>query len=256
MASRRLIFTVTTGRSGTEYLARVLALFAGVDARHEPKPRFSSVFRAVVAVPGAAREFWELHKLPAIDRGRRAVHAETSHFFCKGFAEALVDLGRVPELVHLRRDPRATARSLWALDSIPGRSLRGARHYLSPWDPNHLPVPDAIARGWHDYQLCYWYCLENRARARALERTLAPRGVAFHAVDIEELQSEAGILALGARLGLVQLSAFGRLRLGALVARRVNEKRSEKRSDALPAERLDAWEAEVRAAVDQGSSSR
>lgn len=249
MPRRRFLFTVTTGRSGTEYLARALALFAAVEARHEPKPRFSSSFRAVVAAPSVAREFWEREKLPRIQAGRRPVYAETSHLFCKGFAESLVELGVVPELLHLRRDARATASSLWALESIPGRSLRGVRYYLSPWDPNHLPVDPAVAARWSDYQLCYWYCLEIDARARHLARTLGPRGVRVHAVELADLQSPEGLLALGEALALGPLSAFGRLRLNRLPAQRVNAKTHQKRSAPLPVERLDAWEAEVRAAV-------
>ena len=249
MDGRRHLFTVTTGRSGTEYLTRVLALFAGVEAHHEPKPRFSSCFRAVVAAPAVAREFWEREKLPAIARARHPIRAETSHLFCKGFAESLVELGVVPELLHLVRDARATASSLWSLESVPGRSLRGVRYYLSPWDPNHLPVDPAVAERWSDYQLCYWYCLEIDTRAKELARRLGPRGVRVERVELADLQSPEGIAALGERLGLGPLSTFGRLRLAALPARRVNAKTHQKRSDRLPVERLDAWEAEVRAAV-------
>lgn len=253
---RRLLFTVTSGRSGTEYLARVLALFADVEARHEPKPRFSSCFRAVVAAPHVAREFWEREKLARVERGRRPIYAETSHLFCKGFAESLVDLGRTPELLHLRRDPRATARSLWALDSVPGRTLRGVRYYLSPSDPNCLPVPADVARGWTDYQLCYWYCLEIDARARVLRETLGPRGVRVHTVELADIQSEAGVRALGERLALGALSPFGRLRLAHVANRRVNAKAHQKRAlDADDAE-LSRLEAEVRAACEAPLGAR
>jgi hypothetical protein len=247
--TRRLLFTVTTGRSGTEYLARVLSLFANVEARHEPKPRFSSCFRAVVAAPHVAREFWEQEKLARVERGRRPIYAETSHLFCKGFAESLVELGRTPELVHLRRDARATARSLWALDSVPGRTLRGVRYYLSPSDPNHLPVPADVARGWTDYQLCYWYCLEIDARARHLRAELEPRGVRFHTVELADIQTEDGIRALGAELELGPLSPLGRLRIAGLASRRVNAKSGQKRERATDDAELARGEAEVRAAA-------
>ena len=55
--AKRLIFTVTTGRSGTLYLARVLGLFRGTKSLHEPKPTFSSAFRTVQTAPSTAREF-------------------------------------------------------------------------------------------------------------------------------------------------------------------------------------------------------
>ena len=246
MGARRHLFTITTGRSGTEWLARVLGLFSDVRAEHEPKPRFSSCFRAVVAAPQVAREFWEKEKLPRLARVTKPIYAETSHLACKGFLECLPALGVVPELVHLRRDPRAVARSLWSLESIPGRSLRGVRYYLSPWDPNHLPVEPSRAERWSDYQLCYWYCLEIDARARHLERVLAPHGTRVHRVELAELQTPAGIAALGEKLALGPLSTLGKLKLAALAARPVNEKKHLKRAETLPEAELDAWEAEVR----------
>lgn len=247
--ARRLLFTVTSGRSGTEYLARVLALFADVEARHEPKPRFSSCFRAVVAAPHVAREFWEREKLARVEHGRRPIYAETSHLFCKGFAASLVELGRTPELLHLRRDPRATARSLWALDSVPGRTLRGVRYYLSPGDPNCLPVSAEDVRAWTDYQLCYWYCLEIDARADRLRAELGPRGVRVHTVELADIQSEAGVRALGETLALGALSPLGRLRLAHVANRRVNAKAHQKRAlDADDAE-LARQEDAVRAAA-------
>lgn len=253
---RRLFFTVTTGRSGTEYLAQCLALFSAVEARHEPRPRFSTAFRAVVTAPGVAREFWEREKLPKIARGSSAIYAETSHFFCKGFADSLVDLGHVPELIHLRRAPRATARSLWQLESIPGRSLRGVRYYLSPWDANHLPVDAELARGWNDYQLCFWYCLEIEARARVLRERLEPRGVRFHEVELGAIRSVDGIQELGSRLELGPLSLFGRMRIAARARRQANVKQELKRADALPEAELDGWESAVREACGLAAAPR
>jgi len=247
--ARRLIFTISSGRSGTEYLAQALGLFAAVEARHEPKPRFSSVFRAVVAAPHVAREFWEQEKLARIERGRRPIYAETSHLFCKGFAASLVELGRRPTLVHLVRDARATALSLLALDAVPGRRLRGVRYYLSPSDPNHLPVDAREVERWSDYQLCYWYVLENRARAAALQQELAPHGVRVVRAELAALQDEAGLGALGTQLELGPLSALGRLRLGGLLRRRVNAKDHQKRALQLAPAQLDDWETAVRAAA-------
>lgn len=249
---KRLVFSITTGRSGTEYLTRALALFQSVAAAHEPKPRFSGVWRAVLCAEDrarVAREFWVREKLPRIARSRKPVYAETSHLACKGFLEPLVALGIIPELVHLRRDPRLVAKSMWRLGAIPGRTLRGAKHFLSPADPNHLPVPERASRAFDDYQLCYWTCLEMDARAAHLRARLEPRGVRVHPVELEEIQSEEGLQGLGARLSLGPLSTFGRMRLKHLARARVNAKDDQKRSDEPPAERLDEAEREVREAV-------
>jgi hypothetical protein len=244
--TRRLLLTVTTGRSGTEYLARVLALHSKVDARHEPKPRFSTSFRAVCARPEIAREFWTREKLPAIARTRRPIYAETSHLACKGFLESLVELGVVPELVHLRREPREVARSLWSLGSIPGRSLLGVRYYLGPEDRVFLPLAPELAAHASDYQLCYWYCLEIDARAEHYRRRFAARGVRVHEVALASLRERAGIEAFAAELELGPLSAVGAVRARTLAGRRVNTKEEQKRRFTLGDEELAAEEGEVR----------
>jgi hypothetical protein len=136
------------------------------------------------------------------------------------------------------------ATSLWQLGAIPGRTLRGTKHFLSPRDPNHLPLSGL--RPLDDYQLCYWTCLEMDARARVLRERLEPRGVRVHAVVLEDIQSEDGLLALGARLGLTSLTTLGRMRIGRLARTRVNAKDDQKRRDALDPSHLDALEREVR----------
>jgi hypothetical protein len=146
---------------------------------------------------------------------------------------------------------------------VPGRSLRGARYYLSPADPNHLPVPVDVARGWSDYQLCYWYCLEIEARARVLRARLEPAGVRFHELELGAIQDQAGVLALGRALELGALSPLGRLRLARLLQRRSNTKPEQKRALALGPAELEAAERAVRSALGeqrapaaQGASNR
>jgi len=242
LRERRLLFTVTTGRSGTQLLARALALFRDVDARHEPKPTFSSALRTVLAAPETAREFWLEHKLPAIARSRRPVYAETSHLFCKGFLESLLALGLRPELVHLRRDPRAVARSLLAMGTVPGRTFRGVKYYLSPGDANYLPVPRLGERAFSDYQLCYWYCLEVEQRARAYSRL----GLVLHAVELEELSAAGGIAALGRRLALGGMRALGGLRAARLAHSPLNSRPDKKRPIDLSAAQMEREERQVR----------
>ena len=244
--AKRLILTITTGRSGSDLLARSLGLFRDVAARHEPKPRFSSCFRAVCAVPAIAREFWIEEKLTAMHRSRRPIYAETSHFACKGFLESLVDLGYRPDLIHLRRDPRAVALSLWSLRSIPGKSLRGVRYYLSPWDANCLPIRALASRAPSDYQLCYWYCLEIEARARRYRALFAPHGIRVHTIEFDALRTEDGLIELGRALELGELGTLARMRARALREHPINSKAHMKRSDELGLAELDRYEAEVR----------
>jgi hypothetical protein len=248
---RRMIFTITTGRSGTDYLARVLGLFARVHAEHEPKPTFASAWRTVLARPETAREFWLEHKLPRIARTRSPIYAETSHLACKGFLESLVELGARPTLIHLVREPRAVALSLLALGTVPGRSFKGVKYYVSPDDPR-LELPTGGAeRAWHDYQLCFWYCLEIEARANRLRERLEPLGVRFEHVEVASIADADGIRRLGDVLELGSFSTRGRIKLLGLVGRATNRKLDAKHAVTLSRDELDALEADVLALRDR-----
>ena len=245
---KELIFTLTTGRSGTELLSRALALFPGVTSRHEPKPTFSSAFRAVMAQPKVAREFWLQHKLPKIAREPGTVYCETSHLCSLGFLESLVELGGKPTLIVLRRQPRAVARSLCSQGDIPGRTLKGLKYYLAPQDRGRtfLEIEPAAAPDLHDYQLCYWYALELDLRAKAYQRAFAPLGLAFVALDFGALCTSAGVLALAQQLRLPQLSLARRGLLARRLAQPVNARPDRKRPFALTDLELDQLEAELR----------
>ncbi len=246
---KRLVFCVTTGRSGTKLLARALNAYRGVTARHEPKPTFSSAFRAVLAAPAVAREFWERSKLPRIARERGSTYVETSHVFGLGFLPDLLALGARPGLILLRREPSEVARSLWCLGDIPGRSLKGIKYYLSPFDVSRDADgldPRKVER-WHDYQLCYWYALELDRRA-ALAREECHR-LGLMAVDLAypELLHPAGVMRCAQALGFSALSAPRRLWLARRLERRVNERRDRKRAWSLEPEFVAQLEREVEA---------
>ncbi|MCC6406658.1 MAG: hypothetical protein IT453_05810 [Planctomycetes bacterium] len=246
---RRLLFTFTTGRSGTDYLARALGSFARVHAEHEPKPTFASAWRTVLAHPETAREFWLEHKLPRIARSHAPIYAETSHLACKGFLESLIELGALPTVLHLVRPSRDVARSLWTLGTVPGRTFKGVKYYHSPDDPRVLLATGGAHRTWHDYQLCYWYCLETEARAQRFRARFEPLGVRVERVAIAQLTDAAGIRRLGDALDLGSFSTRGRIKLLGLTGRATNRKLAAKRPVALPDDELARLEGEVERAV-------
>lgn len=244
---KRLILTVTTGRSGTEYLARVLGAFRDVHAEHEPKPTFGSAWRTVMQAPPTAREFWLAHKLPRVARTRAPLYAETSHLVCKGFLESAIDLGLRMTWLHLRRPAREVAVSLWRLGTIPGRSYAGVKYYLSPWDPRvRRPLIGARPEQLDDYQLCYWYCLEIAARAEEYARLAPQSGVRFVAIDLASLLTTEGVERLGELAELGPLSTLGRVQLSAFAGRRFNDKSGRKRPLTFAPARLDELEHELR----------
>jgi hypothetical protein len=233
LQGKRLVFTVTTGRSGTAYLSHMLSLVPGTSSHHEPMPCFSDVMRDVQGNPRLADRFWVDRKLPAILQTNARIYAETSHVFCKGFLEPLLCLGIVPDLILLKRAHRRVALSLCRLDTVPGRSELGLRWLLSPDDPGVLPLPR-----WQDlsdYQLCYWYCLEIERRAGIYADLLRERGARVVTTSIAALKTASGFRTLLRQLELPELTALGRVGYYARRNRRLNIRRNGKEDASLSA---------------------
>jgi hypothetical protein len=203
MIDKRLIFTVTTGRSGTDYLARMLACVPGVVSEHEPRPHFVWAMRKAQGDPGIARKFLVEEKLPAIRRAKGRVYSETSHLVCKGFLEPLAEMGYRPDLILLRRPHREVALSMYRLGTIPGRTEKALKWYLTPDDPGVLPLEN-----WqrlHDYQLCYWYCLEIERRRQEYGRMFSDLGSRVVDISLQELATFGGFMRLRKELALPRI---------------------------------------------------
>lgn len=201
LRSKRLIFTVTTGRSGTKYLAQRLDKVSNkVIALHEPKPRFSSVMRMVQSDADLAVRFLTNQKLPYIAQLDCDVYIETSHLFSKGFFEPTLALGLRPSIIYLKRSKRVVAESLNMLQTIPGRTESGLEFLLSPTDPGVLAYPNWEQA--NDYQLCYWYCLEVERRARHYREVCNELDLQFAEIEISEIDDPRIFTRLVTTLGI------------------------------------------------------
>lgn len=240
---KRLVFTVATGRCGTAFFAEILRLVPGATSLHEPEPEYADVLREVQQDPELAGAFLVERKLPAIACDKSEIYIETSHLFCKGFLGPLLGLDIVPALLRIRRDHRAVASSMYRGGTIPGRTEKGLRFYLSPDDPGVLPLRD-----WqrlHDYQLCYWYCLEIERRAEQYHALYQKNDWCWAETSLAEITTMQGMRKVIADLDLPELPWYGWLRYLNNRRRRVNPTSKAKQQVLLP-EGLDELEAEVR----------
>src|SRR5580704_14899020 len=64
--AKRCVFTLTAGRSGSNYLQQLFAHLPGTRSEHEPEPGFVHVLRRAQHNPEAAHRFWLDVKLPHI----------------------------------------------------------------------------------------------------------------------------------------------------------------------------------------------
>ena len=240
--ARRVIFTVTAGRTGSQTLSRIMNHVPGAVALHEPRPQYSSVMREAVRSPWVARRFIRHVKMPAILAPSQTVYIETSHLFCKGFLEPALALGLRPALIFLERDLRETAVSLLHKNAVPGRSREGRQYLIAPDDLTYVTIRDHA--GMSDYQLCYWYCLEI-AHRQHLYRQLADRlGLDHFTIRTPELNDAGRISALLDHFGLVTDGA-SRTRLVAALGVRHNAWGDKM---VMP-QRVDEAEAEVEARI-------
>ncbi len=241
--NKRLVFTVATGRCGTAYLAEILRLVSGASSVHEPIPEYADVLRNVQQYPEQAKEFLVERKLPAIAKDTSPIYIETSHLFCKGFLEPLLELDIIPAIIWMRRGHREVASSMFRGGTIPGRTEKGLRFYLSPDDHGTL-----LLGNWdilHDYQLCYWYCLEIERRAKEYRAKYLEQGWYWGETSIVDISRTAGIKQLLVELGLPKLSVVNWLRYFNNRRKKVNPTLKDKQKVVLP-DGLDELEKEVR----------
>jgi hypothetical protein len=225
LLDKRLVFTISTGRAGTQTLSAVFGCARKTCSLHEPKPGYSKCLRRVQRNAEAALEFLVEQKLPAIRAPDEPCYVETSHVLCKGFIEPLLELGLRPHFVIVHRDPRAVARSFVELNSIPERTPLGRDFMLSPADPCLLEAP-----GWQDftdYQLCYWYALESRQRAQWYAALFDRIGIHYTRFEFADLADPVAVGRLIWACGL-EIDESAHARIAQILAEPMNAKIQDK----------------------------
>jgi hypothetical protein len=216
MADKHFIFTMTTGRSGTAYLAEFLgANLPDVEFHHEfrgwddfglnaPDVSHMTLFNSQGNIE-KVREFWR-HKLARIVVKPNRFYVETAHTLMKaGLIENLATLtkaGRV-HLIDLQRDPVETIKSFRArFDFLNKGNLW--LWYLDPDYPRNLSNSKELSKFGYN-GLCLWYITEIRLRAAYYEKLLAgnPNVQVLH-ITMEELTRPAGASRLLGALGVTK----------------------------------------------------
>jgi hypothetical protein len=209
----QFVFTLTTGRSGTLYLAELLAQnLPDAECYHEivgwdrfgvdtPDVSHMTLFNSQGNVE-KVQAFWR-SKLARIAATPRQFYVETSHLLMKaGLIENLAPLtakGTV-HLIALERDTLATLLSFRKRLDFVHKSNQWL-WYLDPDYPvNMVPATDLVASGING--VCLWYILEIRARTAHYERLVAGKpNIVFHRFNLEALQTAQGAARLLQALG-------------------------------------------------------
>ncbi len=220
---RRYVFTLTTGRSGTSYLAKLLGSRAlDAEVHHErggfrnlgrttPDASHFTQFNAAGNVP-AVREFWR-RKLTGLKLGGTETYVETSHFLAKaGLLENLAFLGSEADIhvVVLDRDLESL---VWSFANRMDFANTGFTWLftLDPRYPRNIVDAEPLLR-YGMFGSCLWYVMEMRARAAYYRRLLAQQpNLTFHKVNLEDIAAEPGAARLLDALGLEPVSPLPEL---------------------------------------------
>lgn len=222
----KYIFCISTGRSGTAYLSKVLGTLKDVKSFHEQKP----VLHAELMQQYMAGQHEPLReqlsdKLNKIQAASPMLYIDTSHVFVKGFGWELPNhLAREQiAVVVLKRDRSKVVDSLIRVDSGPFDYL-GRKWILVPYKKALIrpPVGAGYYRFLHylrkaldsiglvsvlkDYydglskRLVEWYYDETYALAARYKQEFP--SIHYVDADLEELNSWEGFRSLVDELGL------------------------------------------------------
>lgn len=200
---KRLIFTITSGRSGTKYLSRLCGIIPETTVLHEPEPSFQKYLSYAKSNDwGELKKYWTEKKIPFIKNQFGNNYIETNHVFAKGFIEPLLELKIIPDIILLKRNASEIARSIYRLNTIPEITKKGKMYLISPKNPNFLPLNDYDINRFHPYQLCYWYALETHFRQTYYMNYISSLGGKCITINFEELKSPFLIFKICKQLNL------------------------------------------------------
>ncbi|MCB9747047.1 MAG: hypothetical protein H6755_01400 [Candidatus Omnitrophica bacterium] len=219
---RRYIFSINTGRAGSEYLSTLLAATNECESCHEAYPNFASDMIRKVNILGNEATLdlqrIKINYLKNLDI-KKTVYADTSHIFIKSWYYAAVkDLENIM-VIWLKRNKEEIIKSLIRLKAIPNKTVLGNNWYLrTDYPTNLLSAKSNLS----DYQLCDWYVSEIEARALYFKKSFP--NIPFFSVNLEDLNSYEYVCKLFSKLNLTPTDG-----LKDIVGKKINMKRETKK---------------------------
>jgi hypothetical protein len=215
VAQRRLIFSINSGRSGSKYLAQLLATAHQVTSFHEAEPKMSGEFIDMINTkPMEASREKRRVKAAAIAEvlrgsGPEEIYAETNHTFITTFYDVVLEEFHNVDVINLRRDLALVLKSFIEMG------------YFSPLNPLSfawMSSPNAVTAvlpaigpdtTLDQFDRCIAYLLDIEARAERFKRDYL--NVRTHDVRLVQLNEINFVEDLFARLGITPTAATRKL---------------------------------------------
>jgi hypothetical protein len=236
----RVIFTATTGRSGTTTLTRLFSAVPSCMSLHEPWPPMSGAALHAASYGDVRFQRVAFRRVKVVNILRAAAghryYFEANHCFVKSFAElAAEEFGPRLAVVHLVRPAIEVAMSIFRLREEPGTKV-GNTWWLDYRAPSNLiRIADALDGDLaHPLYKALWYWHEVEARVAALRLRLpALKIVRF---ETTALGDKGKVLRLFADLGL----RCDEARIEPLIGGILNQREEQKSLPALPIEEAES----------------
>ncbi len=210
---QRFTFTISAGRTGTRYLAHLLARnMPGAEVHHErlgydqfgyntPDLSHFTLFNSQGNVPNVQR-FWD-QKLRRIAGGPNTCYAETAHVLVKaGLVENITPLTETGEvhLIVLTRDIEKTIASYLVRGDFANKGLMWL-FYLDPDYPRNI-VDGSSLKALGQIGTALWYYCEMACRAAYYEKLTADwPNVYVHRASLSDITQPNGAAELLTNLG-------------------------------------------------------
>lgn len=152
------IFCINTGRSGSEYLAKLLNHCDGIDAYHEHIPiMYGTAMRKFLEGKPDLLKQKMPEKINQINKAHVSdVYVETNHLFIKGFGWLIpeyIDEKKIGVII-LKRDPKKIVDSFMRINSTP---LNPGRDWqITPLKKNKL-IKSSASKTWiYKFYRAFW----------------------------------------------------------------------------------------------------
>ena len=233
----KVIFTATTGRSGTMTLAKLFATVPGCVAMHEAPPIMNGPVLEAANYGNPALIERVYRQIKSINILRASIghryYFEANHLFVKTFIQQAVhDFGDRLAVIHLVRPAIEVATSIYRLQDYPGTES-GNYWWLDYKAPSNLiqlaHELDSDAEFSHPFYKALWYWHEVEARIYAWRAQVPSLKVVRF--ETEWLNDTGKVFELLEGLGI----DFDKQTTASKVGIREHDKEEQKKGAALPA---------------------
>jgi len=203
----RYIFSINTGRAGSDYLTELLSKAENTVSFHEPMPVMMGqpMQQFNAGDESALRALMPL-KLQEIQKSRSKgdkIYCETNHTFIKGWGYLIPENIAQEEIgvIILRRDIGKIIHSMLRVRDVPGLTNHANAWYPNPGAERNLsPLPPQAG----PYKRCEWYIWEVFLRASDFQKRFPQ--ITYWDCDLEQLNDYSFVERMFTQFGLIPTS--------------------------------------------------